>query len=83
MVSGAPRHGGLHGGLAWFCRSHARDGASDFHESWKHQIIECFGLEGTFRVHLAQPRCSEQGHLKLDQAAQSPGWGRGPDPADM
>jgi len=41
-------------------------------------------LEGTFRGHLSQPPCSEQGHLQLDQAAQSPvqpglecfqGWG--------
>jgi len=28
-----------------------------------HRIIECFGLEGTFRGHLAQTPCSEQGHL--------------------
>ena len=37
-----------------------------------HRITECFGLEGTFRCHLVQPPCSEQGHLQLDQAAQSP-----------
>jgi len=37
-----------------------------------HRIIECFGLEGTFRGHLAQPPCSEQGHLQLNQVAQSP-----------
>jgi len=36
------------------------------------RTIECFGLEGTFRGHLAQPPCSEQGHLPLDEAAQSP-----------
>ena len=36
-----------------------------------HTIIECFGLEGTFRGHLVQP-CSEQGHLQLAQVAQSP-----------
>jgi len=50
----------------------------------KYRIIECFGLEGTFRGHLAQLPCSEQGHLQLDQVAQSPvqlsfecfqGWG--------
>jgi len=29
-------------------------------------------LEGTFRGHLAQPPCSEQGYLQLDQVAQSP-----------
>jgi len=29
-------------------------------------------LEGTFKGHLAQPRCNEQGHLQLDQVAQSP-----------
>jgi len=28
-------------------------------------------LEETFRGHLAQPSCSEQGHLPLDQVAQS------------
>jgi len=47
-------------------------------------MTECFGLEGTFTGHPAQPPCSEQGHLQLDQAAQSPvqpglessqGWG--------
>ena len=48
------------------------------------RIIECFGLEGTVRGHLAQPPCSKPGHLQLDQAAKSPvqrglecfqGWG--------
>jgi len=34
--------------------------------------MECFGLEGTFKGHLAQHLCSEQGHLQLDQVAQSP-----------
>jgi len=29
-------------------------------------------LEGTFKGHLAQPPCSEQGDLKLDQVAQTP-----------
>jgi len=47
-------------------------------------IMEWFGLEGTFRGPLAQPPCSEQGHLQPDQVAQSPvqpglecsqGWG--------
>ena len=36
------------------------------------RIMEQFGLEGIFRGHLAQPPCSEQGHLQLDQGAQSP-----------
>ena len=35
--------------------------------SQNHRFIERFGLEGTFRGHLAQPICSEQGHLQLDQ----------------
>jgi len=35
-----------------------------------HKIIECFGLEGTFKSHLVQPPCNEQGHLQLDQVAQ-------------
>jgi len=30
------------------------------------RIIEYYGLEGTFRGHLAQPSSSEQGHLQLD-----------------
>jgi len=29
-------------------------------------------LEGTFKGHLAQPPCSEQGHLQPDHVAQSP-----------
>ena len=49
-----------------------------------HRITEWFGLEGTFKGHLVQPLCNEQGHLQLDQVAQSPvqpelesfqGWG--------
>jgi len=41
-----------------------------------YRITECFGWEGTFRGQLAQPHCSEQGHLPsegdgaLEQAAQ-------------
>ena len=35
-----------------------------------HQILECFGLEGSFRGHVVQPRCSEKGHLQLDWIAQ-------------
>jgi len=31
-----------------------------------HRIIECFGLDGTLRGHLAQPPCSKQGHLQLE-----------------
>ncbi|KAK4807192.1 hypothetical protein QYF61_024312 [Mycteria americana] len=34
-------------------------------------IIERFGLEGTFKDHLVQPTCHGQGHLSLDQVAQS------------
>jgi len=37
-----------------------------------HKIIEQFGLEGTFRGHLAQLPFSEQGHLQLEQVAQGP-----------
>ena len=40
--------------------------------------MECFGLEGTFRGHVAQSPCSEQGYLQFDQVAQSlvqPGLG--------
>ena len=54
------------------------------HSDLLYRIIESFGLEGTFKGHLAQPPCNEQGHLQLDQVAQSPvqpdlecfqGWG--------
>jgi len=34
-----------------------------------HRITECYGWEGTFRGHLAQPPCSEQGRLQPDQVA--------------
>jgi len=40
--------------------------------SKNHRITELFGLERTFRGHLAQPPCSEQGHLQPDQVAQKP-----------
>ena len=29
-------------------------------------------MEGTFKSHLVQPPCNKQGHLQLDQVAQSP-----------
>ena len=47
-------------------------------------IIERVGLGGTFEGHPVHSPCSEQGHLQLDQGAQSPvqpgleyfqGWG--------
>jgi len=37
-----------------------------------HRIMEQFGLGGTSTGPLVQPPCSEQEHLQLDQAAQSP-----------
>ena len=37
-----------------------------------YRTIEQFGLEGTFKRHVVQPPCNEQGHLPLDKAAQSP-----------
>jgi len=36
-----------------------------------HRIIEWFGLEGTLKIIWFQPPCDEQGHLPLDQVAQS------------
>ena len=36
------------------------------------RITELFELEGTLKGHLVQLPCSEQGHLQLHQAAQSP-----------
>jgi len=50
-----------------------------------HRIIEWFGFEGTLKIIWFQPPCHEQGHLPLDQVAQSSiqlglehcqGWGR-------
>jgi len=35
------------------------------------RIMEWFGLEETFEVHLVQPSWHGQGHLPLDQVAQS------------
>ena len=36
------------------------------------EIIESLELEGTFKGHLVQLPCNEQGHAQLDQVAQSP-----------
>jgi len=33
---------------------------------------ECFGLGGTFKGHLVQPPCSDQGHLWVAHVAQHP-----------
>ena len=35
-------------------------------KSTGNRIIECFGMEGSFSGHLAQPHCSEQGQLQVD-----------------
>ena len=37
-----------------------------------HRIIQLFDLEATLRGNLDQLHCNEQGHLQLDQVAQSP-----------
>ena len=37
-----------------------------------HRITECYGLEGTFRGHLAHSPCSEQGYLQPDEVTQRP-----------
>jgi len=39
--------------------------------SENHGIIKWFGLVGTLEIIWFQPPCHEQGHLPLDQAAQS------------
>ena len=36
------------------------------------QMIEWFGLEGTFKIMYFQPQCYRQGRLPLDQVAHSP-----------
>ena len=36
-----------------------------------HRTTELFELEGTLKGHLVQLPCSEQGHLQLNQVAQS------------
>lgn len=40
-------------------------------EKWVYKFIEFFGLEGTFKGHLVKLPCRKQGHLQLDQVAQS------------
>ena len=37
-----------------------------------YRSIELFELEGTLKGHLVQFLCNEQGHLQLDEVAQSP-----------
>jgi len=36
------------------------------------KVIESFEWEGTFKNHQIQLPCNEQGHLQLDEVAQSP-----------
>jgi len=38
---------------------------------WSDRIIESLEMEVTFKGHLVQLPCNEQGHPQLDQAAQS------------
>jgi len=40
--------------------------------AWCMGSSELFELEGTFKSHLVQLPCNEQGHLQLSQDAQSP-----------
>ena len=42
-----------------------------------HRIIESLELEGTFRGHLVQLPCSEQGHAQLNQGDQGPAYRNG------
>ena len=62
-----------HGGLAC-CRYTVSVAAPHRQQSCIFFVyfIEWFGLEGTFKGPLVQPPGSEQGHLQLDQVAQSP-----------
>lgn len=39
---------------------------------WNHRFIEEFGLKRTFKGHVVQCPCNEQGHLQSNQVAQSP-----------
>ena len=41
-------------------------------EAADHRTMEWFVLGKSFKSHLAQSPCSEQGHLQLHQVAQSP-----------
>ena len=61
--------------IVWFparLYQHSRPGSrSSVSVSAAGKTIEGFRSEGTFKGHLARPLCHEQGHLPLDQVAQS------------
>jgi len=55
----------------YFCSLLKSDLSFRFCTTNYHRIIEWFGLEGTLKLIWFQPPCREQGHLPLDQVAQS------------
>ena len=65
-VSGVPRREHLPAGGVGL------NGLAGWSPTQTVRIIESFELKGTTKDHLAQLRCSEPGHLQLDQVLRAP-----------
>jgi len=54
------------------CPIHSLSAGTHERKMQNHRVIEWYGLEGTLKIIWFKPPCHGQGHLPLDEVAQSP-----------